>query len=36
VGLIPAYGPGLAVKDRVERELPQMRAVAARANIKAD
>ncbi|UUZ65155.1 tripartite tricarboxylate transporter substrate binding protein [Polaromonas sp. P1-6] len=36
VGLIPAYGPGQAVKDRVERELPQMRAVAARANIKAD
>lgn len=36
VGLIPAYGPGQAVKERVERELPQMRAVAARANIKAD
>ncbi|MFC5522061.1 Bug family tripartite tricarboxylate transporter substrate binding protein [Polaromonas jejuensis] len=36
VGLIPAYGPGQAVKDRVERELPQMRAVAARANIRAD
>jgi len=36
VGLIPAYGPGQAVKDRVERELPQMRAVAARASIKAD
>lgn len=36
VGLIPAYGPGQAVKERVERELPQMRAVAARANIKPD
>ncbi|MGH6627676.1 MAG: Bug family tripartite tricarboxylate transporter substrate binding protein [Burkholderiaceae bacterium] len=36
VGLIPAYGPGQAVKQRVERELPQMRAVAARANIRAD
>lgn len=36
VGLVPAYGPGQALKARVERELPQMRAVAARANIKAD
>lgn len=36
VGLIPAYGPGQAVKERVERELPLMRAVAARANIRAD
>ncbi|GAO21291.1 extra-cytoplasmic solute receptor [Alicycliphilus sp. B1] len=30
VGLTPAWGPGSVVTERVERELPQMRAVAAR------
>lgn len=36
LGLTPAYGSGAAVKARVEKELPQMRAVAARAGIKMD
>jgi tripartite-type tricarboxylate transporter receptor subunit TctC len=36
LGLVPAYGNGAALKARVERELPQMRAVAARASIRVD
>lgn len=36
LGLVPAPGDGAAVTARVERELPQMRAVAARSGIKAD
>lgn len=36
LGLVPAYGPGQAVRERIERELPHMRAVAARAGIKPD
>lgn len=36
LALTPAYGNGAAVKARVERELPEMRAVAARANIRAE
>lgn len=36
LGLSPAYGDGAAVRQRVERELPQMRAVAARAAIRVD
>jgi len=33
VGLTPNWGDGAALQARIERELPQMRAVAARANI---
>ncbi|ULX52336.1 ABC transporter substrate-binding protein [Cupriavidus taiwanensis] len=36
LALTPAYGNGAAVKARVEKELPEMRAVAARANIRAE
>ncbi|MBY4897753.1 tripartite tricarboxylate transporter substrate binding protein [Cupriavidus sp. AU9028] len=36
LGLTPAHADGAAVTARIERELPQMRAVAARADIKAD
>lgn len=36
VGLTPAWGPGSVVTERVERELPQMRAVAARSGIRVD
>jgi tripartite-type tricarboxylate transporter receptor subunit TctC len=36
VGLTPAYGPGAAVTRLIEKDLPHMRAVAARAGIKAD
>jgi tripartite-type tricarboxylate transporter receptor subunit TctC len=36
IGLSPAWGPGSALQERVERELPQMRAVAARSDIKVD
>ena len=36
IGLSPAWGPGSALQERIERELPQMRAVAARADIKVD
>ena len=34
IGLTPTWGPGSALRERVERELPLMRAVAARANIR--
>ena len=34
--LSPAWGPASALQERIERELPQMRAVAARADIKVD
>ena len=36
IGLSPAWGPGSALQERIERELPQMRAVAARADIRVD
>ena len=36
LGLIPAYGPSSSVKARIERDLPFMRAVAARTEIKAE
>lgn len=36
LGLTPAYGNGVAVKARAEKELPEMRALAARANIRAE
>lgn len=36
IGLTPAWGNGQALRERVERELPQMRAVAARADIRPD
>ncbi|NYI02032.1 Bug family tripartite tricarboxylate transporter substrate binding protein [Cupriavidus plantarum] len=36
LGLTPAYGNGATVQARIEKELPAMRAVAARAEIKAD
>jgi tripartite-type tricarboxylate transporter receptor subunit TctC len=36
MGLTPAWGPAGAVRERVERELPKMRAVAAQANIRVD
>jgi tripartite-type tricarboxylate transporter receptor subunit TctC len=36
IGLSPAWGPGSALQERVERELPQMRTVAARASIRVD
>jgi len=36
LGLTPSWGPGSALRARVERELPQMRAVAARADIRVD
>ena len=36
MGLTPSWGPGSALRERVERELPQIRAVAARANIQAE
>ncbi|NOV24799.1 tripartite tricarboxylate transporter substrate binding protein [Cupriavidus necator] len=36
LALTPAYGNGAAVKARVEKELPEMRAVAARAEIRAE
>ena len=36
IGLSPAWGPASALHERIERELPQMRAVAARADIKVD
>lgn len=36
VGLSPAYGDSAAMRARIERELPAMRAVAARADIRAD
>jgi tripartite-type tricarboxylate transporter receptor subunit TctC len=36
IGLTPAWGPASAVRERVERELPKMRAVAAQANIRVD
>lgn len=35
-GLEPAYEPGSAVAARIESELPRMRAVAQRANIRVD
>lgn len=36
LGLVPTPGDGAALAARVEKELPQMRAVAARAGIKPD
>ena len=36
LGLIPAYGPSQSVKTRIEKDLPFMRAVAARTGIKAE
>lgn len=36
LGLSPAYGNGAVLRARIEKELPEMRAVAARANIRAD
>ncbi|MDP9901099.1 Bug family tripartite tricarboxylate transporter substrate binding protein [Variovorax ginsengisoli] len=36
LGLVSAYGDGAALTARIEKELPQMRAVAARAGIKPD
>ncbi|MGY8526418.1 tripartite tricarboxylate transporter substrate binding protein [Paracidovorax citrulli] len=36
LGLTPDHANGAAVTARIEKELPQMRAVAARSNIKAD
>ena len=36
IGLVYAYGDGAATTARIERELPKMRALAARANIVAD
>jgi tripartite-type tricarboxylate transporter receptor subunit TctC len=36
LGLIPAYAPGQSVRARIEKDLPFMRAVAARTGIKAE
>lgn len=36
MGLTPAWGNGEVLRSRVERELPLMRAVAARADIRVD
>jgi tripartite-type tricarboxylate transporter receptor subunit TctC len=36
LALSPAYGNGAAVRARIDKELPLMRAVAARADIRAD
>ena len=36
LGLIPAYAPSQVVKARIEKDLPFMRAVAARTGIKAE
>src|SRR6218665_3405942 len=36
LGLTPAWGNGAALRERVQRELPMMRAVAARAGIRED
>ena len=36
VGLIPAYAPGLSVRTRIEKDLPFMRAVAARTGLKVE
>jgi len=36
LGLSPAYGDGAALRQRIEKELPEMRAVAARAGIRVD
>jgi tripartite-type tricarboxylate transporter receptor subunit TctC len=36
IGLSPAWGPGSALQERIERELPLMRAVAARSDIRVD
>ena len=36
VGLIPAYAPGINVKTRIEKDLPFMRAVAARTGLKVE
>lgn len=36
LGLTPTYGNGAIVQTRIEKELPMMRAVAARSNISAD
>ena len=36
LGLIPAYAPSQSVKARIEKDLPFMRAVAARTGIKAE
>ncbi|RYF70740.1 MAG: tripartite tricarboxylate transporter substrate binding protein [Comamonadaceae bacterium] len=36
LGLTPAYGSATAMRARIESELPAMRAVAARADIRAD
>lgn len=36
VGLNPQWSSGKALLERVEQEQPQMRAVAARASIRAD
>lgn len=36
VGLIPAYANGQGVKQRIEKDLPFMRAVAVRTGIKAE
>lgn len=36
IGLTPAWGPGSALRQRVERELPLMREVAQRAHIQAE
>jgi len=35
-GLVPAYEPAAAVAARIEDELPRMRAIALRSNIRAD
>lgn len=35
-GLEPAYEPAAAVAVRIDNELPRMRAIALRANIRAD
>lgn len=36
MGFIPAYAPSQKVTERIEKDLPHMRAVAARAGIKAE
>lgn len=36
IGLIPNYGPGSAVMERVDAELPELRDLAVRANITTD
>ena len=36
LGLIPAYAPGASVKTRIEKDLPFMRAVAARTGLKVE